>query len=111
MDKISRVRRLGVYIAATGEFVRLTKNRRTPHRNFRDVVAEDVVALVVGVTSLPLSVQVELEVIFEVSGRASVLESKPIHIETRWRVPASGRNPPSETFKFVIIRIRRETKE
>ena len=50
------------------EFIRLTKNRRMPDRNFRDVVAGDVVALAVGVQSLPLSVQVELEVIFEVSG-------------------------------------------
>lgn len=39
-----------------------------PDRNFRDVVAEDVVALGCRSEGLLLGVQVELEVTFEVSG-------------------------------------------
>lgn len=69
LDRISRVVRLGVFIAASGEFL--------DHVSVADAVSDlfegifgfekRPVRLVIGVASLPLGMPIELEVIFEVS--------------------------------------------
>ena len=61
-----------------------------PDRNFRDVVAEDVVAL--GCRGDEPSAQRTGRARSDLQGvRLSLSpESKPIHIETWWPVPASG---------------------
>jgi enamine deaminase RidA (YjgF/YER057c/UK114 family) len=68
LDRVSRVVRLGVYIAATPEFTDHTKVADAVSEFFRDVFGEDKMSsrLVVGVASLPLGSPVELEVIVEV---------------------------------------------
>jgi enamine deaminase RidA (YjgF/YER057c/UK114 family) len=70
LDKVSRVVRLGVYMATTGDFSDQVKVADAASEVFRDIFGEDKVSsrLVFGVESLPLGVPVELEVIFEVSG-------------------------------------------
>ena len=69
LDRISRVVRLGVYIAAAGDRSDLVKIADAASELLRDVFGEDKmpVRLVFGVESLPLGVPVELEAIFEVS--------------------------------------------
>jgi enamine deaminase RidA (YjgF/YER057c/UK114 family) len=70
LDRVSRVVRLGVYMATTGDFSDQVKVADAASEVFRDIFGEDKVSsrLVFGVESLPLGVPVELEVIFEVSG-------------------------------------------
>lgn len=70
LDKISRVVRLGVYLATAGDPVDQVKIADGASELFRDVFGEDKMSsrLVFGVASLPLGVPVELEVIFEVTG-------------------------------------------
>jgi enamine deaminase RidA (YjgF/YER057c/UK114 family) len=69
LDRISRVVRLGVYIAAAGDSSELVKIADAASELLRDIFGEDKVSsrLVFGVASLPLGVPVELEAIFEVS--------------------------------------------
>jgi enamine deaminase RidA (YjgF/YER057c/UK114 family) len=69
LDKISRVIRLGVYIATAGEFSDHVTVADAASELFRDILGKDKMStrLVFGVASLPLGVPVELEVIFEVS--------------------------------------------
>jgi enamine deaminase RidA (YjgF/YER057c/UK114 family) len=69
LEKITRVVRLGVYIAATGDRSDLVKIADAASELLRDILGEDKmsVRLVFGVERLPLGVPVELETIFEVS--------------------------------------------
>jgi enamine deaminase RidA (YjgF/YER057c/UK114 family) len=69
LDRISRVVRLGVYIAAAGDSVDLVKISDAASELFRDIFGEDKMSsrLVFGVARLPLGVPVELEAIFEIS--------------------------------------------
>jgi enamine deaminase RidA (YjgF/YER057c/UK114 family) len=68
LDRVSRVVRLGVYVAATPEFTEHPKVADAASELLRDVFGEQTVSsrLVFGVASLPLGSPVELEVIFEV---------------------------------------------
>ena len=69
LDKISRVVRLGVYVAAAGDFFDQPKIADAASELLRDIFGEDKISsrLVFGVESLPFGMPVELEVIFEVS--------------------------------------------
>src|SRR5262245_23219414 len=68
LDRVRRVVRLSVYIAATPEFTEHPKVADAASELLRDVFGEEAVSsrLVFGVTSLPLGSPVELEVILEV---------------------------------------------
>ena len=68
LDRVSRVVRLGVYIAAPLEFTEHPKVADAASELLRDVFGDQAVSsrLVFGVASLPLGSSVELEVIFEV---------------------------------------------
>ena len=70
LDRVSRVVRLGVYIAATAEFTEHPKVADAASELLRDVFGERTVSsrLVFGVASLPLGSPVALEVILEVKG-------------------------------------------
>ena len=70
LDKISRVVRLGVYIATGADPVDQVRIADGASELLRDIFGEDKMSarLVFGVASLPLGVPVELEVIFEVTG-------------------------------------------
>jgi enamine deaminase RidA (YjgF/YER057c/UK114 family) len=68
LNRVSRVVRLGVYVAATAEFTEHPKVADAASELLRDVFGEETVSsrLVFGVASLPLGSAVELEVILEV---------------------------------------------
>jgi enamine deaminase RidA (YjgF/YER057c/UK114 family) len=68
LNRVSRVVRLGVYVAATPEFAEHPKVADAASELLRDVFGEEAVScrLVFGVSSLPLGSPVELEVILEV---------------------------------------------
>jgi enamine deaminase RidA (YjgF/YER057c/UK114 family) len=68
LNRVGRVVRLGVYIAATPEFTQHANVADAASVLLRDVFGEDTVSsrLVFGVASLPLGSPVELEVILEV---------------------------------------------
>ena len=68
LDRVSRVVRLGVYVAATPDFKEHPKIADAASELLRDVFGELTVSsrLVFGVASLPLGSPVELEVILEV---------------------------------------------
>src|SRR5262249_32666963 len=68
LNRVSRVVRLGVYVAATPQFTEHPKVADAASELFRDVFGEETVSsrLVIGVASLPLGSPVELEVILEV---------------------------------------------
>jgi enamine deaminase RidA (YjgF/YER057c/UK114 family) len=67
LDRISRVVRLGVYIATAGDFTHHVTVADAASELFRAVLGEDTMSsrLVSGVESLPLGVPVELEVIWK----------------------------------------------
>jgi enamine deaminase RidA (YjgF/YER057c/UK114 family) len=69
LDRVTRVVRLGVFIATSGDFFDQPKVADAVSDLFRDVFGSDKLAvrLVIGVASLPLDVPIELEVIFEVA--------------------------------------------
>jgi enamine deaminase RidA (YjgF/YER057c/UK114 family) len=69
LDRVSRVVRLGVYIATAGGFSDHVTVADAASELLRDILGKDKMSsrLVFGVESLPLGVPVELEVIFEVS--------------------------------------------
>lgn len=69
LDRISRVVRLGVYIAVAGDSSELVKIADAASELLRDIFGHGKVSsrLVFGVESLPLGVPVELEAVFEVS--------------------------------------------
>jgi enamine deaminase RidA (YjgF/YER057c/UK114 family) len=68
LDRVTRVVRLGVFIATSGDFFDQPKVADAVSDLFRDVFGIDKlpVRLVMGVASLPLGMPIELEVIFEV---------------------------------------------
>jgi enamine deaminase RidA (YjgF/YER057c/UK114 family) len=68
LNRVSRVVRLGVYVAATPEFSEHAKVADAASELLRDVFGKETVSsrLVFGVASLPLGSAVELEVILEV---------------------------------------------
>jgi enamine deaminase RidA (YjgF/YER057c/UK114 family) len=68
LDRVKRVVRLGVSVAATPEFTEHAKIADAASELLRDVLGEETVSsrLVFGVASLPLGSPVELEVIVEV---------------------------------------------
>jgi enamine deaminase RidA (YjgF/YER057c/UK114 family) len=67
LNRVRRVVRLGVYVAATPEFTEHPKVADAASELLRDVFGKKTVSsrLVFGVTSLPLGSPVELEVILE----------------------------------------------
>jgi enamine deaminase RidA (YjgF/YER057c/UK114 family) len=68
LDRVTRVVRLGVFIATSGDFFDQPRVADAASDLFRDVFGSDKMAvrLVIGVASLPLGLPIELEVIFEV---------------------------------------------
>ena len=68
LDRVTRVVRLGVFMATSGDFFDQPRVADAASDLFRDIFGEDKlpVRLVIGVASLPLGMPVELEVIFEV---------------------------------------------
>jgi enamine deaminase RidA (YjgF/YER057c/UK114 family) len=68
LDRVARVVRLGVYVAATPDFKDHANVADAASELLRDVLGEGTVSsrLVIGVASLPLGSPVELEVILEV---------------------------------------------
>lgn len=68
LDRVNRVVRLGVYVAATPEFTEHPKVADAASELLRDVFGDQMLSsrLVFGVASLPLGSPVELEVILEV---------------------------------------------
>lgn len=69
LDRVSRVVRVAVYLAASGDFYHQPYVADAASEILRDVFGEDKmsVRLVLGVTSLPLGAPVMLEVTFEVN--------------------------------------------
>ena len=69
LDRVTRVVRLGVFIATSGDFFDQPRVADGASDLFRDVFGSDrmAVRLVIGVASLPLGMPVEVEVIFEVA--------------------------------------------
>ena len=70
LDRITRVVRLGVFIATFGDFYDQPKVADAVSDLFRDLFGAEKMAVrsVIGVASLPLGMPIELEVIFEVAG-------------------------------------------
>src|SRR5437016_10290889 len=68
LNRVSRVVRLGVYVAATPGFAEHPEVADAASELLRDVFGEETVSsrLVLGVASLPLGSPIELEVILEV---------------------------------------------
>src|SRR5947209_9498780 len=68
LDRVSRVVRLGVYVAATPQFTDHPKVADAASELFRDVFGNEAISsrLVIGAASLPLGSPVELEVILKV---------------------------------------------
>jgi enamine deaminase RidA (YjgF/YER057c/UK114 family) len=69
LDKVTRVVRLGVYLATEGDFFAQPKVADAASELFRDVFGADKASVrtVLGAASLPLGVPVVLEVILEVA--------------------------------------------
>ena len=69
LDRVTRVVRLGVFIATSGDFFDQPKVADAVSDLFQDLfgVEKTSVRLVIGVASLPLGMPVELDVIFEVA--------------------------------------------
>jgi enamine deaminase RidA (YjgF/YER057c/UK114 family) len=70
LDRITRVVRLGVFMATSGDFSDHVRVADAVSDLFRDLFGADKMAVrsVMGVASLPLGMPVELEVTFEVAG-------------------------------------------
>jgi enamine deaminase RidA (YjgF/YER057c/UK114 family) len=69
LDRVTRVVRLGVFIATSGDFFDQPQVADAVSDLFRDVfgIEKMAVRLVIGVASLPLGMPIELDVIFEVA--------------------------------------------
>jgi enamine deaminase RidA (YjgF/YER057c/UK114 family) len=69
LDRITRVVRLGVFMATSGDFFDQPRVADAASDLFRDIFGGDKTAVrsVIGVASLPLGMPVELEVTFEVA--------------------------------------------
>jgi enamine deaminase RidA (YjgF/YER057c/UK114 family) len=76
LDKVTRIVRLGVLVATSGDVRDQPKVADAASELLQDVFGKDKspCRLVYGVASLPLGTPVELEIIFEVAGRE--LESR-----------------------------------
>jgi enamine deaminase RidA (YjgF/YER057c/UK114 family) len=74
LDRITRVVRLGVFLATDGDFFDQPRVADGASDLFRDVfgIERASVRTVLGVASLPLGMPVELEIIFEVKAAESV---------------------------------------
>jgi enamine deaminase RidA (YjgF/YER057c/UK114 family) len=68
LDRVTRVVRLGVFIATSGDFFEQPRVADAVSDLFRDVFGfeKTSVRLIIGVASLPLGMPIELDVIFEV---------------------------------------------
>ena len=68
LDRVTRVVRLGVFIATSGDFFDQPRVADAASDLFRDIfgIEKIPVRLVIGVASLPLGMPIELEAIFEV---------------------------------------------
>jgi enamine deaminase RidA (YjgF/YER057c/UK114 family) len=68
LDKVTRVVKLAVYLATEGDFFAQPKVADAASELLRDVFGADKlpVRIVFGVTSLPLGMPIELEVILEI---------------------------------------------
>jgi enamine deaminase RidA (YjgF/YER057c/UK114 family) len=71
LDRVTRVVRLGVFMATSGDFFDQPRVADGVSDLFRDIFGCQKIAvrLVIGVASLPLGVPIELEVIFEVASK------------------------------------------
>jgi enamine deaminase RidA (YjgF/YER057c/UK114 family) len=69
LDRVTRVVRLGVFMATSGDFLDHPRVADAVSDLFRDVFGTEKasVRLVIGVASLPLGMPIELEVILEVA--------------------------------------------
>ncbi len=69
LDRITRIVKLGVYVAVAGDGLDLVRIADAASELLRNIFGEDKIStrLVFGVASLPLGVPVELEAIFEVA--------------------------------------------
>jgi enamine deaminase RidA (YjgF/YER057c/UK114 family) len=69
LDRVTRVVRLGVFMATSGDFFDQPRVADAVSDLFREIFGSEktAVRLVIGVASLPLGMPVELEVVFEVS--------------------------------------------
>ncbi|MGA8729788.1 MAG: RidA family protein [Terracidiphilus sp.] len=69
LDRVTRVVRLGVFMATSGDFYDQPRVADAVSDLFRDIfgIEKTAVRLVIGVASLPLGMPVELELIFEVA--------------------------------------------
>jgi len=69
LDRVTRVVRLGVFIATFGDFFDQPRVADGASDLFRDIFGSDKMAVrsVIGVASLPLGMPIELEVTFEVT--------------------------------------------
>ena len=69
LDRVTRIVRLGVFIATSGDFFDQPKVADAVSDLFRDIfgIEKTSVRLIIGVASLPLGMPIELEVIFEVA--------------------------------------------
>jgi enamine deaminase RidA (YjgF/YER057c/UK114 family) len=69
LDRVTRVVRVGVFIATSGDFFDQPRIADAVSDLFRDLFGTEKapVRLVIGVASLPLGMPIELEVIFEVA--------------------------------------------
>jgi enamine deaminase RidA (YjgF/YER057c/UK114 family) len=69
LDKVTRVVRLGVFMATSGDFFDQPRVADAVSDLFGDIFGSEKtsVRLVIGVASLPLGMPIELEVIFEVA--------------------------------------------
>jgi enamine deaminase RidA (YjgF/YER057c/UK114 family) len=72
LNKITRVVRLGVFIATSGDFFDQPRVADAVSDLFCDIFGNEKIGvrLVIGVASLPLGMPIELEVIFEVENSA-----------------------------------------
>jgi enamine deaminase RidA (YjgF/YER057c/UK114 family) len=68
LDRVTRVIRLGVFIATSGDFFDQPRVADAVSDLFRDIFGDDKTSVrsVIGVASLPLGMPIELEVTFEV---------------------------------------------
>jgi enamine deaminase RidA (YjgF/YER057c/UK114 family) len=69
LDKVTRIVRLGVYLATSGDFFDQPKVADAASELFESIFGKEKtsVRMVLGVASLPLGMPVELEVIMEVA--------------------------------------------
>ena len=69
LDRVTRVVRLAVFIATSGDFFEQPPVADGASDLFRDIFGSDKLAVrsVIGVASLPLGAPIELEVVFEVA--------------------------------------------